>query len=206
MEQNSSQASCHATVRAKTSVSVNCQRYALLHKREPRMLRLDLLPCILRDSVMWTNGPCFRAAICLLFPHLKSRTLRRSQCSLNAIRTCFCNTWEHKLNMNSTSEDRQLRERGHCRRALVTFLCRERVVTYSECVCVAIVIRHAKHVGHIIQGLSKRYEHLLLWPPRSPDLTPCDFFLWGYVKDNAYKSQTARSHSSCGANLWRGTS
>ena len=26
-----------------------------------------------------------------------------------------------------------------------------------------------------IQGLSKRFEHLLLWPPRSPDLTPCDF-------------------------------
>ena len=21
------------------------------------------------------------------------------------------------------------------------------------------------------------------WPPRSPDLTPCDFFLWGFVKD-----------------------
>ena len=20
------------------------------------------------------------------------------------------------------------------------------------------------------------------WPPRSPDLTPCDFFLWGYIK------------------------
>ena len=38
-----------------------------------------------------------------------------------------------------------------------------------------------------IQGLSKRFEHLLLWPPRSPDLTPCDFFLWGYVKDTAYK-------------------
>jgi len=30
-------------------------------------------------------------------------------------------------------------------------------------------------------------HHLLLWPPRSPDLTPCDFFLWGYVKDSAYK-------------------
>ena len=40
---------------------------------------------------------------------------------------------------------------------------------------------------YIIQVLSKRFEHLLLWPPRSPDLTPCDFFLWGYVKDNAYK-------------------
>ncbi|GFG38762.1 hypothetical protein Cfor_08612, partial [Coptotermes formosanus] len=21
------------------------------------------------------------------------------------------------------------------------------------------------------------------WPPRSPDLTPLDFFLWGFVKD-----------------------
>ena len=25
------------------------------------------------------------------------------------------------------------------------------------------------------------------WPARSPDLTPCDFFLWGYVKDELYK-------------------
>ncbi|GBN65570.1 hypothetical protein AVEN_232475-1 [Araneus ventricosus] len=24
------------------------------------------------------------------------------------------------------------------------------------------------------------------WPPRSPDLTPCDFFLRGYVKDKVY--------------------
>ena len=23
-------------------------------------------------------------------------------------------------------------------------------------------------------------------PPRSPDATPCDIFLWGYVKDQAY--------------------
>jgi len=27
---------------------------------------------------------------------------------------------------------------------------------------------------------------LLLWPPRSPDATPCDFFLWGYVRDEVY--------------------
>lgn len=26
------------------------------------------------------------------------------------------------------------------------------------------------------------------WPPRSPDLTPLDFFLWGYVKDYVYHS------------------
>ena len=24
------------------------------------------------------------------------------------------------------------------------------------------------------------------WPPRSPDLTPCDFFLWGYMKSRVY--------------------
>jgi hypothetical protein len=24
------------------------------------------------------------------------------------------------------------------------------------------------------------------WPPRSPDLTPMYFFLWGFVKDNVY--------------------
>jgi len=23
-------------------------------------------------------------------------------------------------------------------------------------------------------------------PPRSPDATPCDFFLWGYVMDQVY--------------------
>lgn len=27
---------------------------------------------------------------------------------------------------------------------------------------------------------------LMRWPPRSPDLTPCDFFLWGYVKDQVF--------------------
>ena len=24
------------------------------------------------------------------------------------------------------------------------------------------------------------------WPPRSPDLTPPDFFLWGYLKSKVY--------------------
>ncbi|GFX73931.1 DUF4817 domain-containing protein [Trichonephila clavipes] len=26
----------------------------------------------------------------------------------------------------------------------------------------------------------------LHWPPRSPDLAPCDFFLWGFVKDKVF--------------------
>ena len=29
-------------------------------------------------------------------------------------------------------------------------------------------------------------QMLLAWPPRSPDATPCDFFLWGYVNDQVY--------------------
>jgi len=31
-----------------------------------------------------------------------------------------------------------------------------------------------------------------LWPPRSPDLTPVDFFLWGLLKGKVYKN-TART-------------
>ncbi|KAJ4445793.1 hypothetical protein ANN_12478 [Periplaneta americana] len=27
---------------------------------------------------------------------------------------------------------------------------------------------------------------MLIWPPRSPDLTSCDFFLWRYIKDSVY--------------------
>jgi hypothetical protein len=29
-------------------------------------------------------------------------------------------------------------------------------------------------------------EGSTFWPPRSPDLTPIDFFLWGFVKDEVY--------------------
>jgi hypothetical protein len=29
-------------------------------------------------------------------------------------------------------------------------------------------------------------KNLLPWPPRSPDLTSCDFYLWGFVKDSVY--------------------
>lgn len=29
----------------------------------------------------------------------------------------------------------------------------------------------------------------IAWPPRSPDLTPCDFFLWGYVKNIVYSQK-----------------
>ncbi len=31
-----------------------------------------------------------------------------------------------------------------------------------------------------------RFIHKKMWPPYSPDLTPCDFFLWGYLKSVVY--------------------
>lgn len=29
------------------------------------------------------------------------------------------------------------------------------------------------------------------WPAYSPDLTPCDFFLWGHIKSLVYRTQPA---------------
>jgi hypothetical protein len=29
-------------------------------------------------------------------------------------------------------------------------------------------------------------EEWMKWPPRSPVLTSCDFFLWGYVKEHVF--------------------
>ncbi len=31
-------------------------------------------------------------------------------------------------------------------------------------------------------------HHDVEWPPRSPDLTPCDFFLWGHLKNEVYST------------------
>lgn len=40
--------------------------------------------------------------------------------------------------------------------------------------------------------IARRFPDLfsegLAWPPYSPDLSPLDFFLWGYVKDKVYKN------------------
>ena len=33
--------------------------------------------------------------------------------------------------------------------------------------------------------ISRTFQNL--WPPYSPDLSPCDFFLWGYLKSVVYK-------------------
>jgi len=32
------------------------------------------------------------------------------------------------------------------------------------------------------------HSELHEWPPRSPDLTPIDFFAWGFIRDEVYKT------------------
>ncbi|RZB40806.1 hypothetical protein BDFB_003044, partial [Asbolus verrucosus] len=38
----------------------------------------------------------------------------------------------------------------------------------------------------IIRIISRNTENN--WPPRSCDLTPCDFFVWPYLKNSVYKT------------------
>ena len=44
---------------------------------------------------------------------------------------------------------------------------------------------------------------LLTWPPRSPDLTPCNFFLWGYIKDHVYVRPMPRDLPQLRPRIWR---
>ena len=47
------------------------------------------------------------------------------------------------------------------------------------------------HTATAVQTwLGQKFENKFidknLWPPRSPDLNPCDFFLWGHLKEVVY--------------------
>ena len=42
---------------------------------------------------------------------------------------------------------------------------------------------HVTNIYRVIRNDCRGFNNL---PPRSPDATPCDFFLWGYVKDQVY--------------------
>lgn len=44
-----------------------------------------------------------------------------------------------------------------------------------------IAYLHRQFDGRLISKGAERE-----WPPRSPDLNPCDFFLWGYLKSRVY--------------------
>jgi hypothetical protein len=46
-------------------------------------------------------------------------------------------------------------------------------------------------IGHT----SNEDSALIPWPPKSPDLTLCDFFLWSYVKDKIYMPNLASTEN-----------
>jgi len=55
-------------------------------------------------------------------------------------------------------------------------------------------VHHKDVRGYLNRNLPLRWigrtgkddDTLMQWPPRSPDLTPCDFFFWGFVKDTVF--------------------
>ena len=50
--------------------------------------------------------------------------------------------------------------------------------------CIIVRDRLQELFNHRVIALNRDPE----WPPRSPDLTPCDFFLWGYLKSKVFKT------------------
>ncbi|CAM1305628.1 Uncharacterised protein r2_g1547 [Pycnogonum litorale] len=51
----------------------------------------------------------------------------------------------------------------------------------------AIVVREWLNLHFPGRWLGRRGPHE--WPARSPDLTPCDFFLWGWLKEQVYSTK-----------------
>lgn len=56
---------------------------------------------------------------------------------------------------------------------------------------------HPAHTSILARAvLDRRFSHRWIgihsdlheWPPRSPDLTPMDFFVWGYIQDQVYQT------------------
>ena len=38
-------------------------------------------------------------------------------------------------------------------------------------------------------GYPSKYDCGFNWPPFSPDINPCNYFLWGFLKNQVYKQQ-----------------
>ena len=57
--------------------------------------------------------------------------------------------------------------------------------------------RYATHVRDFLNATFQEkwvvWRGSIEWPPRSPDLTPMDFFLWGVVKEK----DSRESHAPC---------
>ena len=54
---------------------------------------------------------------------------------------------------------------------------------------IAVRVKINQLFGETVLSLHSNTE----WPPRYPGLTPCDFFLWGYLKDKVFRTPPRKS-------------
>lgn len=48
-----------------------------------------------------------------------------------------------------------------------------------------------EHFGHRVMSnrFPERFQEGSIWPPHSPDINPCDFFLWGHLKETIHRNR-----------------
>lgn len=60
----------------------------------------------------------------------------------------------------------------------------------------SLIVRNFLNVNFPMKWIG-RNSPLEPWPPRSPDITPCDFFLWGYLKNKVYATRPRNRQELC---------
>ena len=61
---------------------------------------------------------------------------------------------------------------------------------------------------HVVQHLNDTFPNMWIgrgstvnWPPRSPDLTPLDFCLWGWMKSEVYRKKKVDARAELLVNI-----
>uniref|UniRef100_A0A0A9W9S8 Tryptophan 2,3-dioxygenase n=1 Tax=Lygus hesperus TaxID=30085 RepID=A0A0A9W9S8_LYGHE len=62
---------------------------------------------------------------------------------------------------------------------------------------------HCKDVDGFAEGALPRAPHISQWLPQSPDLTPCYFFFWGYLKSRVFNNRP-QTLEDLRTNIWEG--
>jgi hypothetical protein len=52
-----------------------------------------------------------------------------------------------------------------------------------DCICERKSTGRLSTEAEAVESAAAGDQELMRWPPLSPDLTPCDFLLWGFIKD-----------------------
>ena len=106
-----------------------------------------------------------------------NRTVLTAVVKMNNLVTCFKNGSVSKVNKKFIS---------HLTRAQRTPSAAATVqVSHARVLLNRVLQQH--WIGRAVKGDNHP------WPLRSPDLTPCEFFLWGFVKDSVYVPQLPMS-------------